>query len=119
MFLTQRLLWPLTRLAETIDLFERAMASTRRILNLIETPIRVRRGDEPLDVATVQGAVRFDDVSFGYGDGPDVLSHIDLDVPAGDTVAPHAARPAPHAARPAPHAAHAGPSPDGSAHRHL
>ena len=36
-FLTQRLLWPLTRLAETVDLFERAMASTRRILNLIES----------------------------------------------------------------------------------
>ena len=34
-FLTQRLLWPLTRLAETVDLFERAMTSTRRILNLI------------------------------------------------------------------------------------
>ena len=26
-------------------------------------------------------------MSFGYGEGPDVLSHIDLDVPAGDTVA--------------------------------
>ncbi len=86
-FLTQRLLWPLTRMAETIDLFERAMASTRRILNLIETPIRVRRGEQPLDLAGVEGAVRFDDVSFGYGDGPDVLSHIDLDVPAGQTVA--------------------------------
>ena len=86
-FLTQRLLWPLTRMAETIDLFERAMASTRRILNLIETPIRVRRGDQPLELAGVRGAVRFDVVSFGYGEGPDVLSDIDLDVPAGDTVA--------------------------------
>ena len=45
-FLTQRLLWPLTRMAETIDLFERAIASTRRILNLIETPIRVQHGDQ-------------------------------------------------------------------------
>jgi ATP-binding cassette subfamily B protein len=86
-FLTQRLLWPLTRLAETIDLFERAMASTRRILNLIETPIRVRRGDQPLALAGVRGAVRFDDMSFGYGAGSDVLSHIDLDVRAGETVA--------------------------------
>ncbi|MEE4174487.1 MAG: ABC transporter ATP-binding protein [Xanthomonadales bacterium] len=86
-FLTQRLLWPLTRMAETIDLFERAMASTRRILNLIETPIRVRRGGTALDLAGVQGDVRFEDMSFGYGDGPEVLSHIDLDVPAGATVA--------------------------------
>jgi ATP-binding cassette subfamily B protein len=86
-FLTQRLLWPLTRMAETIDLFERAMASTRRILNLIETPIHVRRGEVELELAGVDGAVRFDDMSFGYGDGPDVLSHVDLNVPAGTTVA--------------------------------
>ena len=42
-FLTQRLLWPLTGLAETMDQYERAMASTRRILDLLATPIAVRR----------------------------------------------------------------------------
>ena len=55
-FLTQRLLWPLTRLAETIDLFERAMASTRRILNLIEVPIQtclLYTSDAADDVSTV------------------------------------------------------------------
>ena len=34
-FMTQRLLWPLTRLGETFDLYQRAMASTRRILDLL------------------------------------------------------------------------------------
>ncbi len=86
-FLTQRLLWPLTRMAETIDLFERAMASTRRILNLIETPIRVRPGKTSLEVSEVQGAVRFDEVSFAYSSGPDVIKGVDLNVPAGATVA--------------------------------
>ncbi len=86
-FLTQRLLWPLTRMAETIDLFERAMASTRRILNLIETPVRVRPGKRALDVDSVRGEVLFRDVSFAYGEGPDVLSDIDLVVPSGATVA--------------------------------
>ena len=41
-FLTQRLLWPLTGLAQVIDLFERAMASTKRILDLLEVPITVK-----------------------------------------------------------------------------
>ena len=41
-FLTQRLLWPLTRLAQTVDLYERAMASTRRILTLIASQSNVR-----------------------------------------------------------------------------
>ena len=35
-FITQRLLWPLTRLGETFDLYQRGMASTRRILDLLE-----------------------------------------------------------------------------------
>jgi len=86
-FLTQRLLWPLTRMAETIDLFERAMASTRRILNLIETPIRVTHGDRSLAVDRVRGTVEFEHLSFAYGDGPDVLDDIHLSVPAGATVA--------------------------------
>ena len=35
-FMTQRLLWPLTDLGETLDLYQRAMASTRRIFSLLE-----------------------------------------------------------------------------------
>ena len=86
-FLTQRLLWPLTRMAETIDLFERAMASTRRILNLIETPVRIRPGDRALATDTVNGALSFDQVDFAYASGPTVLSGINLDIAAGQTVA--------------------------------
>ncbi len=40
-FLTQRLLWPLTRLGQTLDLYQRAMASTRRVMNLLDTPIAI------------------------------------------------------------------------------
>ena len=35
----------------------------------------------------MRGHVRFDDVHFTYGTGPEVLHGIDLDVPAGTTVA--------------------------------
>jgi ATP-binding cassette subfamily B protein len=86
-FLTQRLLWPLTRMAETVDLFERAMASTRRILNLIETPIAIRTGEHPMPPGSVRGAIRFEKVSFRYGDGPEVLSDIDITVAPGESLA--------------------------------
>lgn len=90
-FLTQRLLWPLTGLAETIDLFERAMASTRRILNLIETPISIRDQTtghaEGRTVGPVRGDLRLEQVSFAYKDGTPVLRDIDLDIQAGQTVA--------------------------------
>jgi ATP-binding cassette subfamily B protein len=86
-FLTQRLLWPLTRVAENVDLYERAMASTRRILNLIETPVQIRSGSRPLPVSTVRGDVRFEDVTFSYASGPSVLTEVDITIPAGRTVA--------------------------------
>ncbi|MFG6159711.1 ABC transporter ATP-binding protein [Halomonas sp. 1390] len=85
-FLTQRLLWPLTGLAQVIDLFERAMASTRRILDLLATPMRVRDEASGALVAPVRGAVRFEDVSFRYEGGAGVQG-IDLAVPAGHTLA--------------------------------
>ena len=86
-FLTQRLLWPLTGLAQVIDLFERAMASTRRILDLLATPIRVRDEATEALVAPVRGAVRFEGVSFRYDEGGAGVHGIDLAVPAGHTLA--------------------------------
>jgi ATP-binding cassette subfamily B protein len=85
-FLTQRLLWPLTRLAETVDLFERAMASTRRILNLLEVPVRTRGGSMPLPIDQVRGELVFENVSFAYSNGAEVLRDINLHVVPGETI---------------------------------
>ncbi len=68
-FLVQRLLWPLTRLGETFDLYQRAMASTTRILDLLATPPAVTSGPVRLDPADVRGEVVFDDVRFAYAAG--------------------------------------------------
>ncbi|MBB3141507.1 ABC transporter ATP-binding protein [Halomonas organivorans] len=86
-FLTQRLLWPLTGLAQVIDLFERAMASTRRILDLLATPIRVRDDAGRVLAAPVRGEVRFEDVAFRYSESGAGVEGIDLAVPAGHTLA--------------------------------
>jgi ATP-binding cassette subfamily B protein len=86
-FLTQRLLWPLTRLAETVDLFERAMASTRRILNLIEVPIRTHSGSMALAIDQVKGELKFEDVNFAYANGAEVLRDINMRIAPGETIA--------------------------------
>jgi len=86
-FLTQRLLWPLTRLAETVDLFERAMASTRRILNLIEVPVHTRSGSTALPINQVSGEISFENVSFAYSNGAVVLRNIDMHIAPGETIA--------------------------------
>ncbi len=86
-FLTQRLLWPLTRLAETVDLFDRAMASTRRILNLIEVPVKTRGGTTALPVGQVRGELRFENVDFAYTEGVSVLHGVNMHIEPGETVA--------------------------------
>ena len=86
-FLTQRLLWPLTGLAQVIDLFERAMASTRRILDLLSTPIGVRDSADRELSTPVRGEVSFEGISFRYGAGGAGVEGIDIHVPAGHTLA--------------------------------
>jgi ATP-binding cassette subfamily B protein len=86
-FLTQRLLWPLTGLAATVDLFERAMASVRRILGLINTPARIRDHENVRSLDSVRGELKFDQVDFAYASGITVLKDINLSVAAGETVA--------------------------------
>ena len=85
--LTQRLLWPLTGLAQVIDLFERAMASTRRILDLLEVPITVKDDSTTPLIQPVRGEVTIDNVSFHYATSGVGVENIHLHAPAGNTLA--------------------------------
>jgi ATP-binding cassette subfamily B protein len=86
-FLTQRLLWPLTRLGETLDQYQRAMASTTRVMNLLDTPIEIHSGDTPLPVEQVRGELVFNDVTFAYHDRSPVIQNLSLYIGAGQTIA--------------------------------
>lgn len=84
-YMTQRLLWPLTALGETLDLYQRAMASCRRIFGLLAVAPEIMPGTRDLELP-VQGAVRFDNVRFAYSaTGNEVIRGLSLDVPAGET----------------------------------
>ena len=83
-FITQRLLWPLTRLGETFDLYQRALASTTRVLDLLDTEVGIVEGETSLE--SVRGNLGFEGISFTYPEREDVLKSINLEVPAGKTV---------------------------------
>jgi len=84
-YMTQRLLWPLTALGETLDLYQRAMASCRRIFGVLQVDPVILPGTVELPTP-VRGAVRFDQVRFAYNVGHDhVLKELSLEVPAGET----------------------------------
>ena len=84
-FLTQRLLWPLTQLGQTFDLYQRAMASTARILDLLDVKVQLVDGPTPLDRA--DGRIAFEGVTFHYPGRDTVLEQLDLTIDAGRTVA--------------------------------
>ncbi|WLS04090.1 ABC transporter ATP-binding protein [Shinella oryzae] len=83
-FLTQRLLWPMTGLAEIADLYERAMASTRRILRLLDEPRGEPHGTHD---APVSGRFGLEGVGFRYATSPGGVTDINLAIRAGETVA--------------------------------
>ena len=83
-FITQRLLWPLTRLGQTFDLYQRAMASTTRVLDLVDTEIGIIEGHEELH--NVQGNIQFDNIKFTYPERESVLDDISFNIKAGETV---------------------------------
>jgi ATP-binding cassette subfamily B protein len=83
-YLTQRLLWPMTRLADMTDLYQRAMASVNRVMDLLEITAP-KEGSQPLS-GSIKGALKFESISFAYADAP-TLRDITIDIPAGSTVA--------------------------------
>lgn len=85
MFLVQRLLWPLTLLGRTMDLYQRAMASTTRALDIVDTRPTIVGGS--VELGSIQGRVQFDGMRFAYTEGFDVLDGIDLEALPGQEVA--------------------------------
>jgi ATP-binding cassette subfamily B protein len=77
--------WPMIALGWVVNLFERGDASMGRLLEIMDTPPAIGDADAQPG-PPVRGQVRFRGLTFAYGDTP-VLHEVDLDVPAGSTVA--------------------------------
>tara|TARA_A100001011_G_scaffold398168_1_gene501625 strand:+ start:67 stop:1848 length:1782 start_codon:yes stop_codon:yes gene_type:complete len=80
LFLTQRFLWPFTRLGEIIDLFARSMASTKRIMDLIHTPIEIKDSKDSITLNSLSDDITFKNVSFGYNNDSLVFDNLSLKI---------------------------------------
>ena len=86
-FMTQRLLWPLTRLGETFDLYQRAMASSVRILTLLQRPSSIIDGDKALGKNEAQtSAIRFSNISFAYPERDELFTDFNMEIESGMTI---------------------------------
>jgi ATP-binding cassette subfamily B protein len=86
-FLTQRLLWPLTRLGQTVDLYQRAMASTNRILDVLDTKPTILDGSTDFDALEAKGHIEFTNVGFSYNEGYPILENTNLVIEPAKTTA--------------------------------
>ena len=85
-FMTQRLLWPLTRLGETFDLYQRAMASSTRVLDVLTSEIEISQGDvKPDKDKIMKSDIKFQNVDFAYTNRDNTFTKLSLKILAGNT----------------------------------
>lgn len=85
-FMTQRLLWPLTRLGETFDLYQRAMASSTRVLDVLSSPTEIIQGEYTPDSELIsESDIELKAISFAYSGRENVFENLDLTIRSGET----------------------------------
>ena len=85
LFITQRLLWPLTELGDTFDLYQRAMASFKRINALKNTQPDIQNGS--IEAGSVEKFISLEDVNFSYVENFPVLNDVSINIKKGSTTA--------------------------------
>ena len=78
---------PVQELSQFYNTFLSATAALDKIMDVLEEEPEVVDARDAHPLAHITGHVRFEEVRFGYGDGPEVLHGLDLDVSPGTTVA--------------------------------
>jgi ATP-binding cassette subfamily B protein len=87
MLYVQNFFDPVQQLSQLYNTFLSATAALDKIMDVLEQQPEVVDAPGARELPQVEGHVRFEAVRFGYGSGPEVLHGIDLEVPAGTTVA--------------------------------
>jgi len=78
---------PLRQLSNVYNAIQAALAGAERVFEIIDTPPEVQDVPDALPLKKLKGAVRFENVSFGYVPGTPVIKNMTLKAKAGETVA--------------------------------
>jgi len=87
MLYVQNFFDPVQQLSQLYNTFLSATAALDKIMDVLDEEPQVLDAPDAIALPHVEGHVRFEDVRFTYGTGPEVLHGLDLDVPPGTTVA--------------------------------
>ena len=78
---------PLTQLAQIIQQLAQVSSNLERVFDTIDYPVSIHDKENCRELEHVQGKVDFNDVTFAYDDGVNILEHFDLHVRPGETIA--------------------------------
>jgi ATP-binding cassette subfamily B multidrug efflux pump len=87
LFYVQRFFDPIRSLTIQYSVMQRAMASGQRIFEVLDVPLTIADRPGAADPATIEGAVEFRDVTFGYVKNQPVLKDVTFTVAPGEVVA--------------------------------
>lgn len=87
LFLVNLLIEPIQRLVETIDQAQSAGAGLRKILGIVDTPVRIDDPNDGVELPDTDLGVAFEQVTFAYPDGPNILSDVSVSIEPGSRVA--------------------------------
>ena len=79
-FLTQRFLWPFTTLSETVDLFERSMASNKRILDLLSTEHTIKDNEHSIIINDFEKDISFSNITFDYDKNKPLFKNLNFNI---------------------------------------
>ena len=80
------LAWPVIAIGWMTNLFQRGMASLKRINTLLDSIPDVTSPENPNILSKVKGNIIFEDVSFAYDKDKAILSHINLKINQGTSI---------------------------------
>ncbi|YAF95489.1 MAG: ABC transporter ATP-binding protein [Nodularia sp. CChRGM 3473] len=83
-FIVQQLLWPFASLSNIMDQYQRAIASIKRVMGLLDTTVAIPTGNRSLP--SVRGEVHLDNITFAYNGRTNILKNLSLQIPPGANI---------------------------------
>ena len=78
---------PITQMSSIANVIQSTIASAERVFELLDEDVEVPDTDDPVDLASVRGDVRFEHVDFSYTWTQPLIEELDIDVKSGQTIA--------------------------------
>ncbi|TVY01934.1 ABC transporter ATP-binding protein [Cohnella terricola] len=78
---------PIEKINAVIESYPKGIAGFKRYTEIIDTEPDIADAKDAVEVESLQGDIRFDNVTFGYEPGRSILKGIDLSIHAGETIA--------------------------------